>query len=475
MQVYIRNKFLTLAFLCSSIFWQGCRKFVDIDPPENSLVSSNVFSNTASAASVVTNFYMKIQANNVRSFCTFAGVSLGLSADELTNYNQGDPLLQKIYTNSLLSSINDSPNFWGDLYNEIYSINAAIEGINQSPNIPQGNKDQLLGECYFLRGYFYLFLTNVYGDIPLLLTTDYMKNAVASSVSQVDVFNQIKKDLIEAKRLLRAEYLTPMNSVTQERVRPNKGAATALLARVYLYAGEWQNAEIQSSEIIDNSEKYSLCQDLDKVFLMNSSESIWQLQPSTDGYNTFDGMFYILNSVPGTSSNPVSLSKSLINDFEIGDGRLSKWISYIDNAGVKYYFPYKYKISQAFVSVNEYHMILRLAEQYLIRAEARAHLDKLQPAKSDLNLIRNRAGLNNTLADSREQVLDAIFHERRVELFTEWGHRWFDLKRFGKITSVMEKESVIKGSTWSPNWELYPIPSDDILKNSNLKQNPGYN
>lgn len=116
-------------------------------------------------------------------------------------------------------------------------------------------------------------------------------------------------------------------------------------------------------------------------------------------------------------------------------------------------------------------MVFRLAEQYLIRAEARAQQGDATGAKADINAIRNRAGLPDTDADGQASILAAIEHERRIEFFTEWGHRWFDLKRTGRADAVL---SPIK-----PNWQstdvLFPIPLQEIENNPNLlPQNAGY-
>jgi hypothetical protein len=117
--------------------------------------------------------------------------------------------------------------------------------------------------------------------------------------------------------------------------------------------------------------------------------------------------------------------------------------------------------------------VFRLAEQFLIRAEARAHLDKItgaNSAKADLNMIRDRAGLPPTVASTKEEMLAAILQERRMELFVEWGHRWFDLKRTGKASEVL---SVLK-PRWDPTDVLYPIPYNELQLNPNMMQNAGY-
>jgi hypothetical protein len=115
--------------------------------------------------------------------------------------------------------------------------------------------------------------------------------------------------------------------------------------------------------------------------------------------------------------------------------------------------------------------VLRLAELFLIRAEANAQLNNVSNAVDDLNVLRTRAGLDllpNSL--SQQDCLNAVYQERRVELFAEWGHRWFDLKRTGQADAVL--------GTMKPAWKssavLYPIPFGEIQLNPLLTQNAGY-
>jgi hypothetical protein len=120
--------------------------------------------------------------------------------------------------------------------------------------------------------------------------------------------------------------------------------------------------------------------------------------------------------------------------------------------------------------LTEYNMVLRLAEQYLIRAEARGMQNDLTGAMDDVNIIRARAGLSSIdgTGFAQQDVLDAIDQERRAELFVEWGHRWFDLKRTGKIDAVL--------GPVKPDWQskdaLFPIAQTEIIANPNLIQNP---
>jgi len=170
----------------------------------------------------------------------------------------------------------------------------------------------------------------------------------------------------------------------------------------------------------------------------------------------------------------VYLSPFLINSFELNDLRKIKWTNSVTINGTTYNYPYKYKSAVNGSPVSEYLMVLRLAEQYLIRSEARAQQNKINEAKSDLNLVRARAGLPNTTANDKLSLLSAILNERQIELFTEWGQRWFDIKRNSSVDSIMTIVTPQKGGTWTSYSQWYPIPYSDIFNDPNISQNAGY-
>jgi len=252
-----------------------------------------------------------------------------------------------------------------------------------------------------------------------------------------------------------------------------------LLARTYLYTGNYLNAEQQSTAVINHTTMYDTVS-LNKVFLLNSKEAIWQLQPvNTNPSNTSDARLFLLPGTgPSVTGYPVYLSDQIISSFEAGDQRKTSWVgSVTPTSGTTYYFANKYKNNSTNpANITEYTMVLRLAEQYLIRAEARAKQNKFPEAQHDLNMIRRRAGLPNTTANDQPSLVAAILQERKAELFTEWGHRWFDLKRTGAVDAVMNTVAGSKATTWNSNWQWYPIPQSDIDKDPALvgHQNEGY-
>ncbi len=345
-------------------------------------------------------------------------------------------------------------------YGYIFVCNAALEGLNEAGHLSSAVKDQLIGEALFLRAFFYFYLINLYGDVPLAVTTDYKVNSLLARSKVSDVYQQIIEDLQRAQNLLSDEFLDgslQKYSGIPERLRPTKWAATALLARVYLFTVDYAKAEEEASSIINHSSMFSLVL-LNDVFLMNSDEAIWQLQPVLEGYNIQDGWIFIIpESGPSNYSfggNPVYLSANLLSSFEAGDQRKSSWVDTTILGADSFYFPYKYKIGAVGATLSEYQMALRLGEQYLIRAEARAQMGNLTAALEDINVIRLRAGLGPFVSSDPTLINDVIFHERQVELFTEWGHRWLDLKRTGKIDEVMPEASSTKGGIWNTNWQM---------------------
>jgi hypothetical protein len=468
---------LLLITLLSALSIFSCKKFVEIPPPRTQIVTTTVFNNNAAATSAQLAIYSQMW-NNAESWSM--AQSMGTYGDELQSYST-QLNWDQLYTNSLQAITGPGP--WVDYYQYIYDANSVISGLQTTIGASAAVKQQLTGEALFVRAFCHIYLTNIYGDVPLVLTTNYAVNGIITRTPRLQVMQQVITDLQNAKSMLNNNYVDGSDTtITTERVRPTKAGATALLARAYLYLGDYSKnssyyakADSAASAVIANSQ-YSLSP-LSGVFLKNSSEAIWQLQTvSTAGVDTYDGDFFILTGAPSTvNGESTTISSQLQNSFEPGDQRFADWIGSITEGTNIYYFPYKYKVGNALEN-QEYTMVLRLGEQYLIRAEARVHEGNLTGATSDLNIIRNRAGLSNTTAASATDLATAILHERQVELFTEWGARWFDLVRTGNANNVMSVVCPLKGGTWSSSGYqlLFPIPQADRTADPNLTQNLGY-
>lgn len=457
----------TVVFLITTviglILFMSCESFVEIEVPDSQLTAENVFKDKATAQAALANIYIKMQ-NNVLVTGNFNGISnlLGNYGDELNYYGIDGQREEAFYKNVVLPSNSTVSEVWNNTYNLIYASNAVIEGVTAATGIPQNEKGQSIGEALFLRAYLHFYLVNLFGNIPYVTTTDYRLNTTIVKKAPAEVYSLIIKDLENAK--LGMSYQYP----SDERVRPNKSVIEAFLARVNLYQENWVSAETEANLIINNTSLYVWEEDIDKVFLKDCPGTLWQLMPQFAGNNTFEAQSFIFFTGPP----PVSgLSNSLIESFEPADLRRDHWVGTVTDGLQTWYFANKYKENNNTGSSREYSILFRLEEIYLIRAEARTHLGNISGAQEDLNKIRHRAGLSDTPAVTQSELLEAILKERQVELFTELGHRWFDLKRFGVANQVLETRK----TGWNNTDILWPLPQSEILLNGNLlPQNPGY-
>jgi hypothetical protein len=388
----------------------------------------------------------------------------GILSDELNNHATRIDQLQ-FYQNSLAANNGFvSGVFWREAYKYINNANAILEGLQNAPGVTVETKKQLEGEARFIRAFSYFYLTVLFGDVPYVTSTDYRITAGLSRMKQDQVYQNIEADLLAAMPLLQADFSFSNN----ERILPNRGAVIALLARLYLYRENWEKAEEYSTELITNGDVYAL-ENLSEVFLKDSREAIWQLKPVVPNANAPQAQLFILTGAPNASSRRVSVSPQMIAAFDDADERRNAWIGTFSNASNTWYYPAKYKVASNSM-VTEYNTVLRLAEQYLIRAEARTRLGNIAGAQADVNIIRERAGLPMTSADNSDSLIAAIEAERRVELFAEWGHRWMDLTRTGRADVVL---GAIKAD-WQSTDVLLPIPEAERVLNPNLSQNTGY-
>lgn len=469
-----------LAIIGSSLLLMSsfsCTKMIAIAPPTSTITTAEVFADSADATAALLGLYSSVGSTGKNLSLTNGGLSVytGSSADELIPFGQIG--LNYFYLNAIPPDYAALETyFWTPGYKIIYNANACIEGVKSAPGIPQPTKDQITGEAKFIRALVNFYLVNLFGDIPLVTTTSFETNALLPRVPSTTVYAAIASDLRDAANLLPADYSISGG----QKIRANKWSAVALLARVYLYNNKWDSAEQQATAIINNTALFGLAGGVDSVFLTNSNEAIlqWNLNTSVFPFNsTAEGFNLIYSNFPY-----YYLSSQLLSAFEQGDQRRILWVNSKIYAGKTYYFPYKYrngpKQSRPNASPTEFYTVLRLAEQYLIRAEARARQgNNLNGAIDDINSIRVRAGLGPlSYGLSPDQILAAAVQERRIELFAEWGHRWFDLKRTGKIDAVMSVTTPQKigGGAWNSYLQLYPIPFYELKVNPNLIQNPGY-
>ena len=440
----------------------SCKKLI-VSPqnPPSLITQQEQFADSATTMSAVAGVYTFdtgsgfAYSDGSLTYCT------GLSADELSTIISSD--VQQFYSYTLTPLNGGITNLWGYPYQSIYEVNAVLTGITNNNALSTSFQKQITGEMEVVRALYYFNMVNLFSGVPLVTTTTYAATDRLPRSPAAAIYAQVKADLADAKKKLTAAY------PSSGHIRPNLYTAVALLAKVNLYQGNWQNAYNEADSVIRLG-GYNLEPNLNNVFLDGSVEAIWQL-PANGLYNVYTDAANFEPQYAGATPS-YQITPFLLNAFETGDQRLQDWIGSTSVNNQTLYYPNKYKNISPTATPVEDQMILRLGELYLIRAEAAAHLNNLTQALADINTIRQRAGLLPNPADAASQttVLNAVMRERRVELFCEWGNRWFDLKRTGTAAAVLGSEK----TGFSANAALYPLPQTQIQLDNLLIQNPGY-
>ncbi len=453
----------------------GCSKMIEIDPPLGETSAESVFRSDATSRSALSGLYSGLGSSQTHSY--LATLYLSLAADDMLFRGTAGTYDEYMFNNLdpvLSSSLNT---LFGDLYASINRANSIIVGLETNVGTSAAVRKQLIAEAKFIRAYCFFHLVNMFGDVPLVNSTNTPVTAFLPRTPAAQVYEAIIADLTHAKDSLRTDY----SASAGDRTNANRFAAAALLARVYLYTGNMEAAESNASEVIANETLYGLISSASMrggVFVKNNREAILHFLPflnNTSGY-TNEGA----NFLPATYSATTiswSLREELWNSFSDNDLRRRNWVQDTTVGGSTFHIPFKYKYrTQALAAaagVMECPIVLRLSEQFLIRAEAR--MRKSAPdatgALSDLNMVHTRAGLDALTITDATALLNEIYSEKQKEFFCELGHRWYDLKRSNRANAVL---GALK-STWRATDALFPIPQTARDANPNLSQNPGYN
>ncbi|PVX52325.1 putative outer membrane starch-binding protein [Balneicella halophila] len=381
--------------------------------------------------------------------------------------------------------------WWTRIYRGIFYANVAISNIDELEDVTESEKNQLLAEARFLRAYYYSELVRSYGGVPLRTAPDQPIDQPRASAEEV--YNLIEEDYSFAIQNLPEKSQYP----AEDMGRATKGAAQALLGKVYLYQEKWQQAKEAFQKVI-NSGEYSLDPSYSSMFTVageNGVESIFEIQffeseSEADTWRNggnFTTVFIMPRNIWGWGI--MQPTQALYDAYESGDPRREATIilrgeviegevqeGSDDQTGLysrKDFLPPSERpvLNVKNSPLNE--IIIRLADVYLMYAEAAYHLGDETTAKMYVNMVRERArnGDNTILPDvtaSGTALLDAIYHERRVELGLE-HHRYWDVIRTGRGQELLH-----------PNFtpgkhELFPIPQSEIDASKGvLTQNPGY-
>lgn len=417
----------------------SCKKYLDVTPSDLVSDEQTIFDKT-SAETALRGAYRGLASLNysggfqntvLQSGADVISVNTSLTDLSVTNYD-------------LRSDIPFLQTYWNNNYNTINRTNHIIEKVPAVTDLKLTDpiRNQILGEAYFIRALSYFDLVRLYGNVQIFLTptkTVADKLGVKKS-SKAQVLAQVLDDLNKAEGLL---------STTVIRNRANVFTVYALRARLYLYQEKYEEAEQDAGKVIANS-NFKLIKPFNLA--AGTTESILELTYSINdqnpGFSLWKGNRQLS---PGTALH------NLLNDPAVGGGR--KILSVV-NSSNQY-------IGGIFPVNTSPNYVLRTAEVYLIRAEARAKktTPDLDGAVSDLNEVRLRSGIEKTTAVTQQEIVLAIENERRVEFALE-PHRWFDLVRTGRAAAVL--------GVSNPNKYIFPIPAAEILANPALEQNPDY-
>jgi hypothetical protein len=394
---------------------------------------------------------------------------------------------------------NESPlQTWRSCYQGIERVNWVIDRV-PGVQMDETRKSSILGEAYFLRAFYFWMLTKNFGEVVIKTTPSMSESDAYNPKSSIaEVYSQIYADLDIAVNSLPAYAAS-----TPEFGRPSKEAALALYAKAALYNEDYSTS-LQMAEQVINSGSYSLMENVVDVFDVAKetearSENIWAFEsitsvpgrisqvPSLFGPSSSAGVEY------GNSSFGSAFAyQSFYDSFDPKDERRNLLAtSFINRSGDVVPQELITPITTDGVLVGKFKdpnsngggyainlSILRLADVYLVAAEAEAYLSGASSkAYQFINEVRNRADLEDLTGGlSTEEFVDAVIQERSWELFAE-GDRWYDLTRTGKFLDVIPNavNSVFPVRNPEPKHKYFPIPQDEVNANSQLEQNPDWN
>lgn len=422
--------------------------------PELQVDESQAITNASTAEAALNGLYNRLGSDGYygSNFQSLAYLSGG---DVQWTGSQGAP--QEITSRKLTADNGYVSSAWSAIYRTILQANYLLETVPTltDPLLTADRKNQIQGEAYALRALSYFDLVRGWGGVQVILkaTRTSSDNTGITRGSVDDTYAQVLKDLTAAEPLLSAT--TNRNKVTRKTV-------WALRARYHLYRQEWEQAETYASKLIDDA-NYKLAKPYSSFFANNAvatPESVFEIAYS----NSFKNGNYNWWLPPSLSGRrewaPNDKLVALLNDPNVGGNRKAL-IAQTSPPGNLWYGKLYYRTPLG----TDPAYVIRMAELYLIRAEARAQLGKTAAALADLNAVRDRAAVPASQAATKEALLLAIETERQVEFPFE-ADRWFNLIRTGRVATVL-------GITDASKYVL-PIPNSEILADKALTQNQGY-
>ena len=491
--IKIQENMKKLAIFISIIFLSSCEDGIINLSPLSELSTSNYYVSAVDFNNALIAAYDVLQEKN----------SIDFIMNEVRSDNGTEMKYQyeKDLDNFSVSATNELiSRFWKVAYKGIFRTNILLEKIKDA-DFEDAKKDLVIGQAKFIRAYIYFDLVRYFGEVPLV--TDVLKLSESYAVKRSpvdDVYLLIENDLKDAALVLPSVY------TGADIGRATKGAANAMLAKVYLTQKKYAESKTLLEAVTgDTQAAYQLVTPFSNVFSVsnqNNKEIIFAIQYSN---GTGDGNTFMNDFGPGTIGSDVSPgvgsehnkpTVDLIRAFESGDTRKAVTLrEYVVHPTTKdtVNTPYnrKFLANQLMNDSGLDWPIIRFSDVILMYAEVLNELNDLPGAISQLNKIRERAfgnQLHNFSAASittKEAFRITVLNERRVELAFE-NHRWFDLIRTGKALEFLQVENrladwktgtiyISLNISMQPYQALYPIPLDEIeISGGILTQNEGY-
>lgn len=455
------KKVLYTLSVLAALSFSSCEKYLDVEP-QASISDKNTIFDNASAQTALTGAYAALASGGYYG-TTFQSIGY-LNGDNIV-WTGSQSQVQEFINHNVSADNSTISGAWSAIYIAISRANQVITKVPlvTDPLLTQANKDLIVGQAYFIRGLAYFDLARTWGGVPIITkpTEAATDNSGIPRSIQAEVYAQALSDLEKAEPLL---------TETTNRYRATKKTVWALKARYYLYRGDWANAELYATKLIADNTNYKLLKPFGTFFqndARGTQESVFEIFYSAAELNGHRGQWQPQTNGGTRQWAPNDAFVALVNNPLIGGTRS---VTVAKDNQNRWYGNLYYRSPATDPSY-----VIRIAELYLIRAEARANQasdgstvtnDKIIGALSDLNAVRDRAGLSASPAANKADVLIAIENERRIEFAFE-PHRWFDLVRTGRAAAVLNITDNRK--------YLMPVPNDQILIDPALKpNNPGY-
>ena len=432
----------------------SCKKFLDVQPAD-AISDELTIVDKASAQAALRGVYRALAAD---SYYGNSFQSIGYLGGDNVQWTGSQAIVQQFIEHKVKGDNATVAGIWSAIYSTINRANhviAKVQGVADA-SFTTEEKNQVTGEAYFIRALSYFDLARTWGGVQIVLTPTLSskdQNEIRRS-TQAETYAQVLTDLTTAETLLALPS-------SQNPVRINKETVWALRSRYHLYQKEWALAETYAKKVLENTTNYQLIKPYSAFFSPASAvatkESVFELSYSSTYTNSHRNQWQPPANGGTRQIAPSEAFVNLVNDSTIGGNRnvlVAKTSAGLWYGNLYYRSP-----------ATDPAYVIRMAEIYLIRAEALAQLNNLSEALENLNLVRNRAGLAPSTAVTQDEILLAIENERRIEFAFE-PHRWFDLVRTGRAAAVL-------GLTDTNKYYL-PIPASELSTDPSLEQNPGY-